>query len=141
MQYHTAAHVLAGLFNTATGALITGNQIGIEKTRFDFNLEHFDRSVLEDAINSANKVLGTDVPIKIYNLPREEAMKIPGIVKLANALPPDVSELRIVEIVGVDTQADGGCHVKNLLEVPKIELIGCKNKGKCNRRVYFKFKE
>ena len=64
-------------------------------------------------------------------------MKIKGIVKLAGALPPDIKELRIVEIEGIDTQADGGTHVKNTKECGKIKLLKLENKGKNNRRLYY----
>ena len=140
MRYHTAAHVLASIVNRRTGALITGNQLGEDKTRFDFSLENFDRSMINGAVEEANDILGKDIELKTYSLPREEAMKIPGIVKLAGALPPDIKELRIVEIPGVDIQADGGTHVRNVNEVGKIEILECVNKGKSNRRVYFKLK-
>ena len=76
--------------------------------------------------------------MKSYELPREEAMKIPDIVIMAEAFPPDLPALRIVEIVGVDREADGGTHVKNLKEIGKVELIRTENKGKNNRRIYFK---
>lgn len=141
MQYHTAAHVLAGTLNTDTGALITGNQIELDKTRFDFDLENFDRQILENQVKKVNSYFGTDVPVTVSYMQRDEALKLPGMVKLAGVLPPNVKELRIVKIGEIDTQADGGCHVKNLKEVPKIEIIGLKNKGKNNRRVYFKFKD
>ncbi len=65
-------------------------------------------------------------------------MKIPGVIKMAEAFPPDLPVLRIVQIVGVDKQADGGTHVKNLNEIGKIELIRTENKGKNNRCIYFK---
>ena len=78
------------------------------------------------------------MPVKWYELPKEEAMKIPGVVKMAEAFPPDLPALRIVEIVGVDKQADGGTHVRNLKENGKVELIKTENKGKNNRRIYFK---
>ena len=145
MQYHTASHVLAGMFHTDTGAMITGNQIGYEKTRFDFNLENFDRTILEKEVEKTNSYLGKDIPVKIFYMPREEALKLPGMVKLAKVLPPNIEKLRIVQIGDddnvIDIQADGGTHVKNLKEVPKIEIIKLENKGKNNRRVYFKFKE
>jgi misacylated tRNA(Ala) deacylase len=73
-----------------------------------------------------------------YELPREEALKIPGVVKMAAAFPPNLLILRIVEIAGVDKQTDGGTHVKNLREIVKIELIKTANKGKNNRRIYFR---
>ena len=140
MRYHTAAHVIASIVNKRTGALITGNQLELDKTRFDFSLENFDREMLGQFVNETNEILKKDIEIKSYFLKREEAMKIPGIVKLAGALPPEIEVLRIVEIPGVDIQADGGTHVKNLQEVGQIEIIECVNKGKNNRRVYFKLK-
>jgi Ser-tRNA(Ala) deacylase AlaX len=126
------------MLNQGTGALITGNQIEEDHVRFDFSLEKFDRSVLEAYLDKANTLFCTDVPVKWYELPREEAMKIPGVVKMAGAFPPDIPVLRIVEIVGVDRQADGGTHVRNLREVGKVELIKTENKGKNNRRIYFR---
>jgi misacylated tRNA(Ala) deacylase len=138
MRSHTAAHVFASLLNQGTGALITGNQLEEDHVRFDFSLEKYDRAILEDYLAKANKLFATDIPVKWYELPREEAMKIPGVVKMANAFPPDLPTLRIVEIVGVDKQADGGTHVRNLKEVGRIELVKTENKGKHNRRIYFK---
>jgi misacylated tRNA(Ala) deacylase len=141
MRSHTAAHVVASLLNKGTGALITGNQLEVDHVRFDFSLETFDKPLLGVYLSKANQLLGTDVPVKWDELPREEAMNIPGIVKMAEAFPPDLPTLRIVEIVGVDKQADGGTHVKNLKEVGKVELIKTENKGKNNRRIYFKLAE
>jgi Ser-tRNA(Ala) deacylase AlaX len=137
MRMHTGAHVLAGTMCSELGVLITGNQLDVDKTRFDFNLEEFDRAKLDSAVSKANEVLSRPGELKIYTLPREEAMKIPGVVKLAGALPPSINELRIVEIPGVDIQADGGTHVRNLSEVGKISILKLENKGKENRRIYF----
>ncbi len=138
MRSHTAAHVLSSLLNQGTGALITGNQLEVDHVRFDFSLETFDKALLERYLTRANELFGTDVPVKWYELPRVEAMKIPGIVKMAGAFPPDTPSLRIVEIVDLDKQADGGTHVRNLKEVGKVELIKTENKGKNNRRIYFR---
>ena len=138
MRYHTAAHILSAIVNRKTGALITGNQISTDQARFDFDLENFDQAMIEECVKEANAATGRNMAVKMYFLPREEAMKIPGVVKLANALPPQVDKLRIVEIGDVDTQADGGTHVGNTSEVGKIEIIKMDNKGKSNRRVYFK---
>ncbi|MDO8339175.1 MAG: alanyl-tRNA editing protein AlaXM [Candidatus Burarchaeum sp.] len=137
MRMHTAAHVLAGGFMARQGALITGNQIGTEQTRFDFALDNFDRELMERMVAQANAKLAEGLEIKIYTLPREEALKIPGIVKLANALPPAISELRIVDIGGFEVQADGGTHVKNTNECGRIVITKMENKGKDNRRIYF----
>jgi Ser-tRNA(Ala) deacylase AlaX len=141
MRSHTAAHVLAALLCTGTGALITGNQLGVDRTRFDFSLEHFDRSLLLHYVDAANDLCTKDIPVKCYELPREEALRIPGIIKMAKALPPQVRSLRVVEIVGVDVQADGGTHVHNLREVGQIRFLDAQNKGKHNRRVYFSLEE
>jgi misacylated tRNA(Ala) deacylase len=138
MCSHTAAHVLTALLNKGTGALITGNQLEEDHVRFDFSLEKFDRALLDAYLAKANELFGTDIPVKWYELPREKAMNIPGVVKMAAAFPPDLPSLRIVEIVGLDRQADGGTHVRNLREVGKVELIKTENKGKNNRRIYFK---
>jgi len=137
MRSHTAAHLFASLLCTGTGALVTGNQLEEDKTRFDFSLETFSPEILEEYVGKANEYLRKDIPVKWYELPREEALKIPGVVKMAEAFPPDIPRLRIVEIVGVDRQADGGTHVKNLREVGQIKLLKTENKGKYNRRVYF----
>ena len=138
MRSHSAAHVIAALINKGTGALITGNQLGEDHIRFDFSLQKFDRTLLEEYLTKANKLFSIDIPVKWYNLPREEAMKIPGIIKMAGAFPPNIPTLRIVEIIGIDKQADGGTHVKNLKEIGKLKLIKTKNKGKNNKRVYLK---
>jgi misacylated tRNA(Ala) deacylase len=137
MRSHTAAHLFASLLCTGTGALVTGNQLEQDKIRFDFSLEKFDPETLKRYVDKANELFREDVPVKSYELPREEALKIPGVVKMAEAFPPDIPRLRIVEIVGLDRQADGGTHVKNLREVGQIKVLKTENKGKQNRRVYF----
>jgi len=137
MRSHTAAHAFASLLCTGTHALVTGNQLEEDKIRFDFSLEKYDREILNKYIDEANELFRKNVAVESYELPKEEALKIPGVIKMAKALPPDIPKLRIVEIVGVDKQADGGTHVKNLREVGQIKLLKTQNKGKHNRRVYF----
>lgn len=137
MRSHTAAHVFASLLCIGTGALITGNQLEEEKVRFDFSLEEYNPEILGKYLDRANQLFRKGIPVRTYELPKEEALKIPGIVKMAEALPPDIPKLRIVEIEGVDKQADGGTHVKNLSEVGQIKLLKTQNKGRNNRRVYF----
>lgn len=138
MRSHTAAHVFASLLCEGTGALVTGNQLEVDQTRFDFSLENFSREILEKYIADANLLFKQDVPVRWYELPREEALKIKGVVRMAEAFPPDIPSLRIVEVVGIDRQADGGTHVRNLKEVGQIEFVKAENKGKFNRRVYFR---
>jgi len=138
MRSHTAAHVLITILCNKTDALVTGNELTLEKTRFDFSLENFDREIFMSCIEEANNLLKKDIAVKTYELPREEALSIPGVVKMAEAFPPQISRLRIVEIEDVDKQADGGTHVRNLREIGQIEFLKAENKGKNNRRVYYK---
>ncbi|MEM0010765.1 MAG: alanyl-tRNA editing protein AlaXM [Candidatus Bathyarchaeia archaeon] len=137
MRSHTAAHVFASLVCNETGALVTGNQIEEDKVRFDFSLERLDREMIVKCMERANDLFRKDIEVRWYELPREEALKIPGVVKMVRAFPPDIPMLRIVEVVGVDRQADGGTHVRNLREVGQIRLLKFESKGRMNKRVYF----
>ena len=140
MKLHTAAHLFASIFHNKGNALITGNKIEPDCARMDFSLEIFDKQIIDDYCKLANELIQKNAPVKIHYMKREEALKIPDMVKLANKMPPDVETLRIVEIEGVDKQADGGCHVNSLKEIGKIEILKIENKGKSNRRVYFDVK-
>lgn len=137
MRSHTAIHLLASLICNEAGALITGNQIEEDKVRIDFSLEGLNRELAMKFVKKANEILKRDISVKWYELPREEVLKIPGVIKMAEALPPSMPFLRIVEIVGVDKQADGGTHVRNLREVGQIKLLKVESKGRFNKRVYF----
>jgi len=137
MKLHTAAHLLASIFHNNGNALITGNKIEPDSARMDFSLENFDRAIIDEYAKIANELIQKNAPVKIHYMNREEALKIPDMVKLANKMPPEVEILRIVEIEGVDKQADGGCHVNSLKEIGEIEILKIENKGKSNRRVYF----
>ncbi|MEM0438749.1 MAG: alanyl-tRNA editing protein AlaX [Desulfurococcaceae archaeon] len=137
MRLHTAAHIISAIMYRDYGAMITGGQVEPEYARDDFSIERFDRQVFEDAIRKANDVVRAGLEVKIYYLKREEAMKIPGIVKLAEKMPPGYEILRIVEIPGVDVQADGGPHVKNTSEIGEIKLLKVENRGKNKKRIYY----
>ncbi len=140
IRYHTAAHIVSSVLHREAGARITGNQVSPDKLRVDFDLERFDKEELERYVQVANDEIRKGVDVKSYYLDREEAMKIPGIVKLAGALPPSVEKLRVVEIGEVDLQADGGPHVRNTSEIGELVLVKAENKGKNNRRAYIKIK-
>ncbi len=137
MRMHTAAHILSSVVNGETGALITGNQISADESRVDFNLNNFDRERLSYYIEKVNEAVGRSLDVKTFFMKREEALAMPGFVKLANAMPPSVEVLRVVQIGDVDTQADGGVHVKNTREIGKVVGVRAENKGKSNRRLYF----
>lgn len=137
MRMHTGLHMLIAVLNRKTGVLVTGNQVKPDRSRVDVNLEKPDPQLVAEAFEEANRLLAEGRPVKVYFLPREEAMKIPGIVKLAKAMPPSIEVLRIVEIEGIDIQADGGPHVANTREVGRLVFLKLENKGKNNRRIYF----
>jgi misacylated tRNA(Ala) deacylase len=136
MRAHTSAHLLAALFHDR-GVKITGNEIDVDKCRMDFNLPEFDRVLIDTIIEQANAHIARGAAVSTSYLPREEALATEHLVKLANALPPDIEMLRIVAIEGIDEQADGGCHVSNISEIGPISFVKADNKGKGNRRVYW----
>ena len=137
MRLHTAAHLIAAVVYRDYSALITGGQVDADEAKLDFNLPRTDREVFEDAVKKANEEAAKRVELKVYFLSRDEALKVPGVVKLAERMPPEEQELRIVEIPGIDLQADGGPHVKNTGEIGGIRLLKIENKGKNQRRIYF----
>ncbi len=141
MRLHTTAHVLSAIFHNKGGAQITGGNIEVDKARMDFSLENFDREKINEYVALANELVKKGALVSISYMKRDEALKIPDMVKLANKMPPEVDTLRIVEIEGIDKQADGGCHVKNISEIGTIELVKLDNKGKSNRRLYFGVKD
>lgn len=140
MRHHTAAHVLIAVLYKKYGALATGGLVGPDMARDDFDLSMVKdwRAALREAVEEANDVIAKCIDVKIYWLPREEALKIPGIIKLAERLPPEIDKLRIVEIPGIDIQADGGPHVRNTCEIGRIEIIKLENRGKRKKRIYYK---
>jgi len=138
MRSHTAAHIVSAVLHNDMGALITGNQLDVDKVRIDFNTETYDVEQLKKLIEEANEVIDKDLELKVYYISREEAENDPAFTKLAKGLPMGIDELRVVEIEGFDKQADGGTHVRSTKEVGKLEFIKAENKGKSNRRVYFK---
>jgi len=137
MRYHTASHVLAAAIEHETGALITGNQIGEDKTRIDFSLEEMDREKMMAMESKVNEIVDRGLPVKFSFMPREEAEENPRITKLAKGLPPAVKVLRIVEIRDFDINACGGTHLANTKEIGRIRIVDLVNKGKNNRRIYF----
>ncbi|MCX6709361.1 MAG: alanyl-tRNA editing protein AlaXM [Candidatus Woesearchaeota archaeon] len=142
MRYHTACHVLSSVITKEEPLTeITGNQIGLDKTRVDFSLENFDKEKIRHYEEEANRIISEGHIVTIRFLPREEAFKIPGLVKLRKMLPESLQVIRVVAIEGIDEQACGGTHLKNVSEIRGIEIIGTENKGKSNRRIYFRLKE
>jgi Ser-tRNA(Ala) deacylase AlaX len=137
MRYHTATHVLTGVMFKDYRVRVTGNQLTPDKGRVDFAFEQFDREILEEGFRRSNALIGQDLPVRVSFVPAAEARARPELFKLETTFRHDLPELRLVDIVGFDVQADGGCHVASLKEIGRLVLTRCENKGKANRRVYF----
>ena len=138
MRLHTASHIIAALAYSKYNAKITGGHITPEYAKDDFPIE--DKEKLQELVKEANEIAKKGIPVKVYFLRRDEALKIPGIVKLAERMPPELEVWRIVEIEGIDIQADGGPHVKNTSEIGEIVLLKVENKGKNRKRIYYTVK-
>lgn len=137
MRTHTAMHILCGVIFRDFGAQVTGGDMDLQQARMDFEFESMTRdlvSVIEFAIN---REVEKDMPLRVRILPREEAFQIPDLIRTKiNLLPPGISEVRTVEIAGLDLQADGGTHVHSTKEVGAIHIVDYKSKGKINKRLY-----
>lgn len=136
MRTHTALHVLCGVVFRDYGALVTGGNMGPEKARMDFEMDDFTPERVAEIERRANAEIaaGHDVVVRI--LPREEAFQIPDLIRTKiNLLPPGIAQVRTVEIVGLDLQADGGTHVANTREVGGLKVVGTRSKGKSNKRL------
>ena len=137
MRTHTAMHILCGTIYRDYGALVTGGNMESLKGRMDFEFENLTKdlvSVIEKAVNKEVKA-SREVEVAFHT--REEAFKIPDLIRTKiNLLPEHIKEIRTIEIVGLDLQADGGTHVKNTSEVGQIHITDYKSKGKINKRIY-----
>ena len=139
MRYHTALHVLSSVIWRVFGAKVTGGQMRTERARMDFSFPgEWTSEVVHEIERLTNEALAEGRPVRVYWLPREEALKTPDLIRTqANIVPERVKTIRIVEIEGIDTQADGGTHVTNTEEVGELEITSHKSKGRQNKRVEF----
>jgi len=137
MRTHTAMHVLCGVIFRDYGASVTGGDMQPLKGRMDFEFETM-RAELVHAIETAvNREVQNAREIRVQILPRQEAFKIPDLIRTKiNLLPEGITQVRTVEIVGLDLQADGGTHVRNTSEVGRIRVVDYKSKGAINKRIY-----
>ena len=136
MRTHTALHILCGIIWKEFGVLVTGGQMYPDRARMDFAMENLDRERIAYIEQKVNEAIATNYPIRVYTLPREKAFEIPDLVRTKiNLLPPEIDEIRIVEIVGLDLQADGGTHVNHTSEVGGIRITKTENKGRINKRL------
>ena len=137
MRTHTALHVLCGVVWRDYGAQVTGGNMEPLKGRMDFEFETLQKELVKEIEQKINFEIqqGRDVKIKI--LPRGEAFKIPDLIRTKiNLLPEHIKEVRTMEIVGLDLQADGGTHVANTSEIGYVHVVNYKSKGQINKRIY-----
>lgn len=138
MKYHTAAHVLARVIYNEAGAFTSGNQLGLDRSRIDFTLENFDREKIPGWIDKANEIIARNIPVEIEIISYEDAQKDDDFSRPSKHLMPKLPRLRVINIKGFDKGACGGTHLKNIGEIGKIEFVKAENKGKHNRRIYFR---
>jgi len=138
MRMHTAAHILGAVINLQTNALITGNQLGIEKSRIDFDLETLDRNALKDYFAASNEAVKWDLPVVIHFATRDVLLNDKKLCKLLKGIPEDANEIRIIEVNIFDKQACAGTHVRRTSEIGNIAFIDAENRGASSKRIYFK---
>jgi misacylated tRNA(Ala) deacylase len=136
MRTHSGLHVLCGVVFRDYGALVTGGNMEPLTARMDFDLPELPDG-FRDAVEAAcNAEIGADRRIDVRVLPRAAAFQLPDIIRTAtNLVPEDVADVRIVDIVGLDQQADGGTHVASTKHIGKIEVAKIENKGRGFRRL------
>jgi misacylated tRNA(Ala) deacylase len=137
MRTHTALHILCGVVWRDYGAQVTGGNMDPGNGRMDFEFETLRGELVGEIEAKCNAEVAAARDIRVRILPREEAFQIPDLIRTKiNLLPPGILEVRTVEIVGLDLQADGGTHVANTREVGAIRVTDYKSKGAINKRIY-----
>jgi misacylated tRNA(Ala) deacylase len=139
MRTHSGLHVLCGVVFRDYGCLVTGGNMEPGVARMDFNLPEVPSGFREAVEAACNTEIAADRRIDVRTLPRADAFAIPDIIRTAtNLVPEDVEQVRIVDIVGLDTQADGGTHVASTKQIGRLEIAKIENKGRGFRRVRIK---
>jgi misacylated tRNA(Ala) deacylase len=137
MRTHTAMHILCGVIWRDYGASVTGGNMEPLAGRMDFEFETMRAELVGEIVERINAEVANAREVRVAILSREEAFRIPDLIRTkVNLLPEGITEVRVVEIVGLDLQADGGTHVRNTLEVGRLHIADYKSKGKINKRIY-----
>jgi misacylated tRNA(Ala) deacylase len=138
MRYHALLHVVNTLARDRFGAVITGAQIGADRSRIDLRLGDFDRARLPAFEDEVNEVIARDLPVVGSVVSEEEFRARPELIRTRDVAPPVIDgTVRVVEIVGFDAQACGGTHVHSTAEIGRARLTRFDNKGKDNKRLYW----
>ncbi|MFO8037180.1 MAG: alanyl-tRNA editing protein [Anaerolineales bacterium] len=142
MRTHTAMHILCGVIYRDYGASVTGGNMEPLAGRMDFEFESMHKELVQTIEKAINQEVQNGRPVTWRELPREEAFQIPDLIRTKiNLLPEHIQQVRVVEIEGLDLQADGGTHVKNTSEVGTIHIVDYKSKGAENKRIYVELEE
>lgn len=142
MRTHTAMHILCGVVFRDYSALVTGGNMEPFSARMDFEFETMTHELVGEIEEAINKEVTADRKINVRILPREEAFQIPDLIRTKiNLLPEGIQQVRVVEIEGLDLQADGGTHVASTAEVGRIRVTDYMSKGKINKRIYIQLDE
>jgi misacylated tRNA(Ala) deacylase len=137
MRTHTAMHILCGVIWRDYGASVTGGNMEPLSGRMDFEFETMRQELVAEIEQAVNVEVAAAHDVHVKILPREEAFQIPDLIRTKiNLLPAGITEIRTVELVGLDLQADGGTHVANTREVGRMRIVDYKSKGKINKRIY-----
>ena len=142
MRTHTALHVLCGVIWRDYNVPVTGGNMEPLRARMDFELAQIRSDFVQRVELAVNEEIRAARPIEVRILPRAEAEKIPDLIRTkVNLLPPGIAEVRTVNIVGLDLQADGGTHVANTREVGRLRVVDYKSKGKSNKRIVIEIED
>ncbi len=137
MRTHTALHILCGVVWRDYGAQVTGGNMEPLKGRMDFEFEALRQELVQEIEAKVNAEVECGREVRVRNVPRAEAFEIPDLIRTKiNLLPEGIEEVRTVEIVGLDLQADGGTHVANTQKVGQIRIVDYKSKGRINKRLH-----
>jgi misacylated tRNA(Ala) deacylase len=130
-------HILCGVIFRDYGASVTGGEMDLLKGRMDFEFETLHAELVHIIEAAVNKEIEASREVRVKILPRENAFSIPDLIRTKiNLLPEGIANVRTIEIVGLDLQADGGTHVRNISEVGRIRIVDYKSKGAINKRIY-----
>jgi misacylated tRNA(Ala) deacylase len=142
MRTHTAMHVLCGVIFRDFGASVTGGNMTPLHGRMDFEFASLTKDLVTVIEDTVNNEISASHPVSWRTIPRDEAFQIPDLIRTKiNLLPKHITEVRVVEIEGLDLQADGGTHVRNTSEVGKVKITDYKSKGRENKRIYLELIE
>ena len=136
MRTHTALHILCGVIYNTWGVSVTGGNMAPLSARMDFEFDPLPDGFAAQVTELVNAEIAADRPIEISFLPRAEALADDDLIRTkVNLIPESVQEIRVVDIVGLDKQADGGTHLPSTGEVGRFEVVKTESKGKANKRL------